>query len=597
MKHFFNTFGAALLAFVVGTVLMGIVTFGLLAGMTASLMPAQAVVPNDAVLRIDFRTGIVDSPDNRIGTIDMNRMEISMPNTMLEVVRAIQTATTDPRIRGIYIDLDGSSSVGLANLEEIRAELIKFKESGKFVVAYGDVYSQLDYWFCTAADKIYMNPEGLLDWRGVATNVMFYKGLLDKLGVEVQVIRHGSFKSAVEPYILDHMSPANRLQMETMVNALWNTIAADVAEARPVHTAEEWQSYAATMAVATPEDALRLGFVDDLLYRDQVEELLLTEYCKQEPADKGHESVPQVALDRYIAANLPALYNMSKNKVALIYADGQIVDGESGRNSVGGATLADQIAQARADDRIKAVVLRVNSPGGSALASEVIWREMELCRQQKPVIVSMSNMAASGGYYISSGADVILADRVTLTGSIGVFGMVPNIQKTLRDKVGINVDVVRTNASADMGSIVRSLSAGERTYLQNQVERTYRTFVNHVAEGRNMTFEQVDAIGQGRVWLGVNGRENGLVDGFGGLSDALMLAIDRAGIGSDFEVYEIVSEPTPFGTLLSMFSTQALGDRLLQDELGVLFRPYLQMRELIEQEGVMARMPYEIVFE
>ena len=598
MKNFFKTFGAALLAFVVGTVLMVIVTFGFFAGLTASLRPSQPAVPDGAVLRIDFRTGIVNSPDNRIGTIDVNRMEITMPNTLLEAVQAIQLAAADPRISGICIDLDNSGTVSLADLEEIRAELIKFKESGKFVWAYGNVYSQTGYWFASAADRVYMNPEGLLDWRGIAANVMFYKGLLDKLGVEVQVIRHGSFKSAVEPYIMDHMSPANRLQMETLVDALWETLVSDVAASRPGHTPAEWKQYAATMAVATPEDARRLGFVDDLLYRDQFDALLLAEHPEvQAPGRKEAATVQQVALDQYIAANLMAMHRMSHNRVALIYADGQIVDGESGRNSVGGAMLADQIALARRDDQIKAVVLRVNSPGGSALASEVIWREVELCREQKPVIVSMGSMAASGGYYISSGADVILADRVTQTGSIGVFGMVPNLQKTLRDKVGINVDVVRTNASADMGSVVRPLSTDERTYLQNQVERTYRTFVDHVADGRNMTFDQVDAIGQGRVWLGVNARENGLVDGFGGLSDALALAVDRAGIGEDFEIREIVSEPTPFGTLLSMFSTQARTDRVLQDELGVLFRPYLAMRQLLGQTGVLARMPYEVTFE
>ncbi len=595
MKNFFNTFGAALLAFVVGTVLMGLLTFGLLSGIGALLMPAQPAVPDHAVLRIDFKTGVVDSPDSQIGTIDMNRMEISMPNTLFQVVTAIQMAAADPRIRGIYIDLDESGSVNMADLEEIRAELVKFKESGKFVVAYGNVYSQTGYWFCTAADRVYMNPEGLLEWKGIAANVMFYKGLLDKLGVEMQVIRHGSFKSAVEPYIMDHMSPANRLQMETLVDALWDTMVADIAVSRPSHTPDVWKQFAEAMAVATPEDALRLGFVDELLYADQVEERVQAEYGGGQ--SDGKQGMQQISLDKYIAANLMGMHRMSHNRIALIYADGQIVDGESGRNSVGGATLADQIARARRDDAVKAVVLRVNSPGGSALASEVIWREMELCRQQKPVIVSMGGMAASGGYYISSCADVILADRTTMTGSIGVFGMVPNLQKTLRDKVGITVDAVRTNTSADMGSIVRPLSARERLYLQNQVERTYATFVNHVADGRNMTFDQVDAIGQGRVWLGVNARENGLVDGFGGLADALTLAIDRAGIGEDFEVYEIVAEPTPFGTLMSMFSTQAVADRALQNELGVLFRPYLSMRQLLEQEGVMARVPYEVMFE
>ena len=557
-----------MLAFFVGTVLMWFVLFSIIGGIAASFGQRQVYVPSDAVLVVDFRSGIVDSPDNRFGAFDVNRRRLETSNTMLEVTDAVRLAASDPNIKGIYINIAGSGAVNYGNMEELRSELLRFKESGKFVVAYNEVYSQPAYWLSSAADRVFIHPEGFMDWRGVAANVMFYKGLLDKLGVDVEIIRHGTFKSAVEPYITDRMSPANRLQMTTLVNSLWDVMLADISESRGI-PADKLRQYAEEMAVREPDDALRFGFVDGVLYRDEMAGML-SALCRGEELSAAsvseHTDFNAVSLGDYIAARAVHARKVSKNKVALIYADGQIVDGESYPGAVGGATLADQIAQAREDNGVKAVVLRVNSPGG---------------------------------YYISAPADVILADRTTQTGSIGVFGMKLNLEKTLRDKVGITVDVAKTNAYADMGSIARPLMPAERAFLQGQVEKTYGTFVEHVAAGRNMTFEQVDEIGQGRVWLGTEAEKNGLVDGFGGLSDAVALAADRAGIAADFRVYEILSEPDSFAAFLSMFSArmQRFSAACVHGELGEAFVHYDMLSRTLREDGVMALMPYTISFE
>ena len=606
MKGFFKTFGAALLAFVVGSVVMWLIAMfvfaGFAAGLTAAFSPKGMVSTSGDVLVINFENGIVDSPENRYGSFDMNTMTMDVSNTVLEVANALQVAAVDPKIKGVYINITGNGTMSYGNLEELRNELVKFKNSGKFIVAYDEVYSQPAYWLSSVADKVLIHPEGMLDWKGVSANVMFYKGLLDRLGVEVEVFRHGTFKSAVEPYIMEGMSPSNRIQMETIVNSMWDVMVGDVAASRGI-SADKLKAYADNLVIGNPEDALACGLVDGVVYEDQamgmIEALCRGKEIKNSNVS-GTGDVSMVSLGDYATAHALGIYNYkAKNKVAIIYADGQIVDGESYNGAVGGATLASQIAQARMDDSIKAVVLRVNSPGGSALASDVIWREMELCREKKPVIVSMGGVAASGGYYISSPADVILADRTTQTGSIGVFGLLLNLEKTFEDKLGITFDVAKTGPVADMGNMTRTMTLKERSFIQQNVEDIYSTFVEHVAAGRNMTFEEVDRIGQGRVWLGVEAEKNGLVDGFGGLADAVSLAVDRSGIASDYGICEILPQQNSFGALMSMLfaNVSAASDAGLKDELGDVFVHYSRLKNMIENNGgVMAMMPYTIEF-
>lgn len=606
MKGFFKTFGAALLAFVVGSVVMWLIAMfvfaGFAAGLTAAFSPKGMVSTSGDVLVINFENGIVDSPENRYGSFDMNTMTMDVSNTVLEVANALQVAAVDPKIKGVYINITGNGTMSYGNLEELRNELVKFKNSGKFIVAYDEVYSQPAYWLSSVADKVLIHPEGMLDWKGVSANVMFYKGLLDRLGVEVEVFRHGTFKSAVEPYIMEGMSPSNRIQMETIVNSMWDVMVGDVAASRGI-SADKLKAYADNLMIGNPEDALECGLVDGVVYEDQamgmIEALCRGKEIKNSNVS-GTGDVSMVSLGDYATAHALGIYNYkAKNKVAIVYADGQIVDGESYNGAVGGATLASQIAQARMDDSIKAVVLRVNSPGGSALASDVIWREMELCREKKPVIVSMGGVAASGGYYISSPADVILADRTTQTGSIGVFGLLLNLEKTFEDKLGITFDVAKTGPVADMGNMTRTMTLKERSFIQQNVEDIYSTFVEHVAAGRNMTFEEVDKIGQGRVWLGVEAEKNGLVDGFGGLADAVSLAVDRSGIASDYGICEILPQQNSFGALMSMLfaNVSAASDAGLKDELGDVFVHYSRLKNMIENNGgVMAMMPYTIEF-
>jgi protease-4 len=504
--------------------------------------------------------------------------------TLLKTIQAIQAAADDDRIEGIYINFDENTSIDLASLEEIRAQLVRFRESGKFVVAYQESWSQVAYWFASAADKVYANPAGGLQWTGLSASVMFYKGLLDKLGIEPIVVRHGEFKSAVEPFILDGMSPENRLQYEKLTGSLWGMMVEEVAASRGI-SESDLQAAADNLTIDSPASAEKLGMIDGLRYQDEVE----AELAQLSGLEEGDEA-KIVSFGDYAAQvsdNNPA----SKNKIAIIYAEGEIVSGKGGPNQVGSASMVEKIRQARDDEDAVAVVLRINSPGGSALASEVMWRELELLKAEKPLVVSMGATAASGGYYIAAPADAIYASRSTLTGSIGVFGLFANVGDALESRLGVTTDVVNTGRYADLGSMMRSPSVAEMDYLQKSVEDVYSTFVGHVADGRNMTPEAVDAIGQGRVWAGEDALEIGLVDGYGGLVDAISLAADRVGVSEDFRVWEVTGEVSPFDALFSGM-TASVRDRILRNELGTSFRHYESLRGMLDGEGVQARMPY-----
>lgn len=591
-------FGAALLAFVVGNALIFFTVIMIINAVAMSFATGfgKSAPSEGSVLVIDLPYGMVDSPDNSYGSVDFNSMSVISAPTALEVATALQTAAEDPEIRGIYMNVGNMNGMGYAQTEELRSELSKFKQSGKFIVAYNDYYTQGTYWLSSVADKVFVNPEGSVDWRGVAANVLFFKNMLDKLGIHVDVVRHGAFKSAVEPYIMNGMSEASRLQMEHLVEGLWNVMVNDVAASRGV-AAEDLRRWADGLEIPDADAAVEKGLVDGKAYADDMNGLLDWMCEGNDPADftaseEGHAEPATITISDYIMLHQGGT-GYSHNRVAVIYADGQIVDGESYSGNIGGDTLAEQIREARTDDNIKAVVLRVNSPGGSALASETIWHEAALCRERKPFVVSMGDAAASGGYYISSPADVILADRTTQTGSIGVFGLLLNAGDALQNKLGITVDVVRSAPSADMGSIVRGITPAERRFLEGQIEKTYYTFVGHVAEGRNMSVAAVDSIGQGRVWLGADAASNGLVDGIGNLSDAIALAADRAGIATDYMVYEITGEEDAFRKLMSLFAAKS-GTAVTAAESGIdeAIRAYGEIREMLGHDGIMARAPF-----
>lgn len=585
--NFFKTFLASLLAFFVANFVWFFLFIIIVAGI-AAIGSSTTVVEPKSVLKIDLAESIVDQPVNDpLAGFDPMSMNVQKSVSNMQVMNAIESAAQDDNIEGIYINLTGTGTASAALLEEVRDYITSFKESGKFVVAYGEVYSQGGYYLASVADSIYLNPVGEMEWRGLAAQVMFYKGLLDKLGVEPQVFRHGTFKSAVEPYIMNRMSPENRTQMETYINSIWGTMVADIAKERNL-SIDSLNMFATDLSAMMAEDALANRMVDGLKYEDEVEDIL-----REKLELDADEDITFVTLGEYIAAN-PYTPSYSDNKIEVIYAEGQIVQGTSEQGTLGSTTLADQLAEARLDEEVKAVVLRVNSPGGSALASEVIWREMELLRQQKPVIVSMGDYAASGGYYISAPADAIIADATTLTGSIGVFGLMFNAEKALNNKLGITIDVAKTNPSADMGMPFRAVSSNERAKIMRSIEQVYSTFVNHVADGRNMTFDSVDAIGQGRVWTGNDGNRIGLVDEIGGLKYAIAVAADKAECLDDYMVRESMGEPTGLAALLNSLEAH-ISDRKMRKEMGAMYDEYRSLRALMENEGVQAlALPIEI---
>ncbi len=585
--NFFKTFLASLLAFFVANFVWFFLFIIIVAGI-AAIGSSTTIVEPKSVLKIDLAESIVDQPVNDpLAGFDPMSMNVQKSVSNMQVMNAIESAAQDDNIEGIYINLTGAGTASAALLEEVRDYITAFKESGKFVVAYGEVYSQGGYYLASVADSIYLNPVGEMEWRGLAAQVMFYKGLLDKLGVEPQVFRHGTFKSAIEPYILNKMSPENRTQMETYINSIWGTMVADIAKERNL-SIDSLNMFATDLTAMMAEDALANRMVDGLKYEDEVEDIL-----REKLELDADEDITFVTLGEYIAAK-PYTPSYSDNKIEVIYAEGQIVQGASEQGTLGSSTLADQLAEARLDEEVKAVVLRVNSPGGSALASEVIWREMELLRQQKPVIVSMGDYAASGGYYISAPADAIIADATTLTGSIGVFGLMFNAEKALNNKLGITIDVAKTNPSADMGMPFRAVSSSERAHIMRGIEQVYSTFVNHVADGRNMTFDSVDAIGQGRVWTGNDGNRIGLVDEIGGLKYAIAVAADKAECLDDYMVRESMGEPTGLAALLSSLEAH-ISDRKMRKEMGAMYDEYRSLRALMENEGVQAlALPIEI---
>lgn len=581
MKGFFKTFFAALLA----VLLVALLPLFLLIGLIGSFEPETVAVPEKAVLVINLDENITDSPRMPTFATDAaGNFEMLNSLTMFDVMKALEEAATDERIAAIYLNYTGMGSIeGTSQIEELRAMLADFKAaSGKPVVAYNETYSQGTYWLSSVADEIYMNPQGSLDWRGLASQVLFFKGAIDKLGVDAQIVRHGTYKSAVEPYMLHEMSPANRRQTEAMVNSLWNAILEDVALSRNL-SPHYLAKHADNLAITSPQAAVELGFVDGLKYEDEVLARLGELTASREPE--------MLTLGEYSSTLVPT--KITPNKVAIIYADGEIIDGRGGEGIIGGATTAEQIRQAREDEGVKAVVLRVNSPGGSALASEVMWRELKLLQQTKPIVVSMSNYAASGGYYISAPGDHIIANRTTLTGSIGVFGLIITAQGVLEDKLGITVDVAKTSPHADMGTLFRPLTNSEMNFMQRSVEDVYETFVGHVAEGRDMTPEAVNAIGEGRVWCGVDAERIGLVDEFGGLKRALAVAAEKAELGDDWRVVEILGEEDEMAALFnSLLSAKA---PKLMGRLGGVAGTLDAVSRLVEEgSSVQARMPYDI---
>ena len=594
---FFKIFLATLLAMVVGTVLSWVLCLVIFAGMAGSMgQSTKAVITPQTIVKIDFAENITEAPSKvPFSPMDLASMNVTPTTHLLKVLQGIEKAKHDNNVKGLYLNFTGMGQPTNGGLEELRRAIIDFKQSGKFVVAYNEGYSQYTYYLASAADKVYLHPEGNFSWAGIAAPQLFMKGAFDKLGIKAEVFRPTSckYKSAVEPYIRKNMSPENRAQLQMVANDMWSVIVKGVAESRNISPAQ-LNAFADNLEISLPEDALKHNLVDGLIYEDVMAEKF-AEYGVKANENNDYNIV---SLGQYIALS-PIFPNFSAPAVGIVYAEGQIFDGEGEDNNVYSTNLVDLLKKARKDKDIKAVVFRVNSPGGSALASDVIWREVELLRKEKPVIVSMGASAASGGYYISSCADVIIADELTTTGSIGVFGMFLEGENLLNNKLGINTDVVKTNSSADFGASVlglgiRSFSNAERKALLRSVDKVYETFTSRVSNGRNLPMEKVLDIAQGRVWSGKHAVEIGLVDANGGLAEAISIAADKAGIAENFRVKEVLEDPSPLSIIFESLNTQvkAAVTSKMDREVLEAANYYKSVKQELTREGVQAYCPY-----
>lgn len=576
-----------MLGFIIGAILLVFILVGIVAAAVSSLDNKKEVeLKSNTILYFDFKNEIADrGSKNPLENFDFASLQSDNKASLTDILLNIEKAKTDDKIKGIYMEL-AAIPAGIATVQEIRNALLDFKKSGKFIISYGEVLTQKAYYIASVSDKIYLNPQGDLDWKGLGGELMFYKGLLEKVEVDVQVIRHGKFKSAVEPFILDKMSDANRLQTRAFMQSIWNEITDGISKTRNIAVAD-LNNYANTIALRNPEDAVKYKFVDQLMYKDEVIAEL-----KKRVGKSTKDKLELITVGKYDNAPSKEKKSLSDPKIAVIYATGEIQSGEGNNSKIGSETLAEAIKEAREDDKVKAIVLRVNSPGGSALASEVIWREVYLANKEKPVVVSMGDVAASGGYYIAAAASKIYASPNTITGSIGVFGLILNTQKLLNNKLGITIDTVKTNAMANFGSTSRALTADEKNIMQQGVERVYDTFTSRVAAGRKISQSEVDSVGQGRVWSGKQASEIHLIDEFGGLKEAIAGAAKLAKLNK-YRTIELPKQKDPLEEIMKQM-TDDVEARYLAYKLGPEAKFVNKLQDILHMQGVQARMPFDV---
>ncbi len=581
-------FWRVVLGSMVGFVLSSMIVFilGILSIITMiasverlSSSSSAATLKDNSVLLVNLTAPI----EERAIEIPFDFGEYSQQTMGLDkILESIKSAAGDPKIKGIYLK-SSTVSASPATTKAIRDAIKQFKKSGKFVYSYSDIYTQNGYYLASVADKVFLNPTGDLTIKGVSFQVMFYKNLFDKMDVDVQILRHGQFKSAVEPYFLDKMSEANRNQMSTLANSLWGVFLDEVSKARKI-SIEDLNNIADNLLCSSPQKALEFHLVDDLVYADEAENTI-----KHKLNLASSDKINFVTISKYSKSLTDKQSN--SDKVAVVYAYGSISDG-SGPNERGifSETFIKDFRKAYKDKDVKAIVLRVNSPGGSALASENIWHEIEQAKKAGiKVVTSMGDYAASGGYYISCSSDYIFAQPNTITGSIGVFGMIPSIQKFLKNKIGITIDRVNSNKHSDFGGIFRPLDDVERDVIQNSIEEIYGLFTKRVADGRNMTVSFVDSIGQGRVWAGIDAIQLGLVDELGSIDNAISKAAELAGISN----YDVVYYPKQKDWFSMLFNIKNdVVEDAIRQELGQMYFLYEGVKSATENEGIQARMPY-----
>ncbi|KAA2218506.1 signal peptide peptidase SppA [Maribacter flavus] len=543
-------------------------------------------VKDNSVLEIQLQRPIADYT----GSSELNPFSglFEESQGLDEILQAITVAKDDDRIKGISIN-NNFLLAGLAQTQTLRKVLEDFKESGKFIYAYGDFYSQKDYYLASVADSVFLNPVGVMDFRGLSSEVLYFKDLQEKTGVKMEVIRHGKYKSAVEPYLENEMSEANRTQIKELIQSLWDSMIDDISISRGISTSD-LNTIADTLGGRLPKYAKQNRLIDDVLFYDQYESVIAKALTEEE-----NEDINYISLDDYTQYSSKKVVRSGNDKIAVIFAQGEILYGEGGPDIIGQGIINEALIKAREDEKVKAIVLRVNSPGGSALTSDIIWREVELAKEVKPVVVSMGNVAASGGYYIAAGADKIFAEPTTITGSIGVFGTIPNIEGLAKD-IGINAEQVGTNKNSVEYSLFEPMGETFRNQVQESIEDTYETFLSRVSNGRNISMAQADSIAQGRVWSGVDAQRLGLVDELGTLEDAIAAAAGMAEIES-YGIRKYPKYKSGFERFMEDISGAGakMRENMIKEEIGEeTYQVLKDIKSYMNQKGIQARMPFTL---
>lgn len=578
---FWKSFFATILALLVFSVL----SFFLLIGLIGALSSEQeVVVAENSVLRLNLDAQIMEQQvDNPFEGLPVLGTEVASVG-LIELKDAILHAKEDPKIKGIYLTVSYPMT-GFATLEEIRKSLIDFKSSGKWVVTYNDAMSEGAYYLASVSDKVYLHPIGDVEWNGLAIEVSFFKRMFEKLEIKPVVFRVGDFKSAVEPFMLDKMSDANRLQLTETINSIYDYVLEQVATSRNMPK-ERLAEISDKMLVRNGKQAVEFGLVDSLLYEDE-----LTDELKARLSLKESDDIEFIKLNKYRKSY--SNYSASKNEVAVIVGDGEIMPGKGDENTIGGDKFAAEVRKARENSKIKAIVIRINSPGGSFQASDVMWREITLAAKVKPVIASMGDYAASGGYYMAMGCDTIVAQPHTITGSIGIFSVLFDASALMTNKLGITSEEIKTGEFGEMITVSRALTDAEKNVWQRKTEEGYEVFTGKAAEGRNMSIEELKKVASGRVWTGAQAKERGLVDVLGGLTDAITLAAEAAGVQDDYKVKFYPRKQPFFTELMSQLEENAKVNTMKQ-ELGIYYPLFQQWQHVQHYQGTQARLPFEL---
>lgn len=582
---FWKIFFGSLLAFVMGTFLLFFIIIAFVAAVATSFSNVEVAVSPNSVLSLHLDYEIAEQTTYiPFQGLSFSDFKPAIAPGVYDIMKNIEKAKTDPSIKGIYLNF-GYVGLGMANTGQIRNALLDFKKSGKFIVAYSEFYSEKAYYLCSVADKVILNPKGVVEFNGMSARYPFFKGLLDKVGIQAQVFYDGKFKSATEPFRLDSMSRENELMTITLLKDVHSKVMKDIAESRKIGILQ-LDSINNNLLVQNAADAKKYGLVDEVWFDDQVRD-----YLKKQLELTESDKVDMVSLTKYLSVpGKKQDVNLETDKIAILFASGDIVDGKGDDDNIGSEKFVKQLRKLREDDKVKAVVFRVNSPGGSALASDIIAREVQLTAAKKPVVVSMGDYAASGGYYISAYATKIVAQQNTLTGSIGVFGIYPNMQKLFEDKLGIHFDGVETGRYSDFGDISRPMREDEKLIVQRGVDSIYSDFKTTVVKGRNINATLVDTIAQGRVWTGSQALAFGLVDTLGGLEDAISIATHLSK-SSTYRLVEYPEVDKDMFELISMFR-EGKEQSAIRLKLGPFYSVYEQLQLISAMKGVQARMPF-----